>query len=205
MNSNENTLASYGGVQANSLGNIVNYGGDDEEANQFKASSYYSTDEYIGVLRDNKNNFNLISLNTQSLNAKYNKLVAFNELLNSEKVSFSALCLQESWLGSNADSSIFQLSNYNCIPKSKHASAHGGLITYLHKKYNYTILNSTIDLASDIWEYQIIDIPASPINKHIILINVYRPPKDNTNASIKNLCLRLPLFCNYLKIKKLML
>ena len=38
-----------------------------------------------------------------------------------------------------------------------------------------------ISINSDIWEGQIIDIPATSHNKHIILINIYKPPKDNNN------------------------
>ena len=38
-----------------------------------------------------------------------------------------------------------------------------------------------VSINLDIWEVQIIDIPATSHNKHIILINIYKPPKDNNN------------------------
>ena len=40
-------------------------------------------------------------------------------------------------------------------------------------------------IISDLWEYQIIDIPLTKLNKHVILLNIYKPPKDNTNVNIE--------------------
>ena len=40
-------------------------------------------------------------------------------------------------------------------------------------------------IISDLWEYQIIDIPPTKLNKHVILLNIYKPQKDNTNVNIE--------------------
>ncbi len=41
--------------------------------------------------------------------------------------TFSAICIQESWLSENGDTSQIQLDGYKCIPQGKSCSAKGGL------------------------------------------------------------------------------
>ena len=59
----------------------------------------------------------------------------------------------------------------------------GGLIIYLHKRFNYIVKD--VCPTSDIWEGLFVDIFESQNNKHNILGNIYKPPKDNTNVNIK--------------------
>ena len=146
-------------------------------------SSYYSIEAFVNILASKPNSFNIMSLNTQSLNAKFERIFISQELLLIHNVELSAICLQETWIDQNTDLSLYQLQNYNCISLSKSVSAHGGLVIYLHKKYTFNIIQKNIN--SNLWEGQIIDIPASKFNKHIVLMNLYRPPKDNN--SIENI------------------
>ena len=78
------------------------------------------------------NSFTMLSLNTQSLHAKFAKLILLLEVLGAKNLEFSAICIQETWLDNNSDLSLFQIDNYSCIAKGKYCTAHGGLIIYLH-------------------------------------------------------------------------
>ena len=103
-----------------------------------------------------KDKFTVLSLNSQSLHAKFNKLEILIHELREINFEFSAICIQETWLDDNSDTGPFQLENYNCIPQGRYSSAHGGLIIYLHNNYNYNIMN--LSHKSDTWEGLFIDI-----------------------------------------------
>ena len=81
------------------------------------------------------------------------------ERVKENNFEFSAICLQESWLDENSYLSLLQLNNYTCISQPKYCSAHGGLVIYLHHRYDYHIIN--FGEKSNIWEGQFIDIPES--------------------------------------------
>ena len=102
-------------------------------------------------------------------------------MIQSQNVILDAICLQETWLGVETDHSLFQLPNYNFISKPKHCSQQAGLAIYLHKQYNFRIMD--ISHKSDIFESLFIELPTSKQNKHIILGNIYKPPKENNNNS----------------------
>ena len=89
------------------------------------------------------------------------------------------ICVQESWLDCNADLSLFQINHYQCISKGKSFSKHGGLIIYLHEKYDYSI--SLQPEISVLWEGLFTKVRNPVTNKNIEIGNVYRPPKENNN------------------------
>ena len=51
-----------------------------------------------------------MSLNCQSINAKFNELQIIIEEINNNPLS--VICLQESWLKENSDFSLYKLANY---------------------------------------------------------------------------------------------
>ena len=62
-------------------------------------SRYVAIDNSDSIIPQNVNGtFSIISLNIQSLNAKFDSFVAYLSLLEENDVSFSAICLQETWL-----------------------------------------------------------------------------------------------------------
>ena len=180
----KNLLNNFGGLDNNSLLNIINeYETDSDDISIFKPSPYYSHDHLLDFIDKENRNFTVLSLNVQSLQAKFNKILAFLESLKEKDFEYNAICLQETWLDNNANLSLLQIHNYTCISQGKYSSLHGGLIIYLHKRYNYTVKH--VCNVSDIWEGLFIDIQKSTFNNHIILGNVYKPPKDNSNANIQ--------------------
>ena len=152
---NESILDQYGGVRINSLDHILSLDNDDE-SKLFQTSNYYSEESMADIFSANINSFNILSLNCQSINAQIDELkIKLNEMKNRNCV-FDAICLQETWLSNDADTSLFKLEGYKIISKGKTCSAHGGLLIYLNSSYHYK--NILTDTTSDIWEGQLISV-----------------------------------------------
>ena len=58
-------------------------------------------------------------------------------------------------------------------------SSHGGLAIYVSEKFNFSTIDLNIN--SQIWEGQFIEIANIESNKSLILGNVYRPPNNTNN------------------------
>ena len=77
----------------------------------------------------------MLSLNCQSINAKFEKLNFFLADVNIECPT-SVICIQESWAHENVDMSL--------IFENRRLSTHGGLIMYIHDDFAYKDLNQEI-------------------------------------------------------------
>ena len=182
MLSEPNLLENFGGLSQNNLLHLLSNECDvDDEILNIDASPYYSHDTICDVLKSHSNKFSILSLNCQSINAKFSKLQIFLDELKLSNFEFSAVCLQETWLKDDADLSLLQLRNYQCIYQGKHCSHHGGLMIYLHNKYSYSIHIKPEQ--SDLWEGLFIRIDNQGNGKNIDIGNIYRPPKDNNSSS----------------------
>ena len=148
---------------------------EDHDIAIVKHSSYYTTDDFTNT-RLATGSLNILSLNCQSLNAKFNELQIFIEEMCHNQ--FGVICLQESWLDDNFEYSMFNLRNYSMIKQGKLCSEHGGLIIYVHDKYDISAPLTLIDSVSG-WEYLCIEISqkATYPQKYVI-VNVYRPPNE---------------------------
>ena len=183
MTNNQNVLEHFGGVDANSLCRLLNNNDDnghpDDEPNIVQMSSYYDDDSLNNLFKDKENSFCILSLNCQSINAKFDQLNIKVQQLKSNGYEFSAICLQETWLSSDSDTSLFKIDGYNFISQGKMCSSHGGLAIYISEKFNCSTIDLNIN--SQIWEGQFIEIENIESNKSLIIGNVYRPP-NNTNT-----------------------
>ena len=179
-------LRNYGGYDKKNFASIIRKLFDDNDNEQDKislATSYYFThDTFIDKLINQKTKFCMLSLNIQSINAKFNKLLLLIEELREYNFEFGAICLQETWLEEGADLTQFHIPNYTCIAKGKSSSQHGGLMTYIHNDYNYEKYTSPDH--SNTWEDLVIRILNKNNNKDIYLCNIYRPPKGNITNEI---------------------
>ena len=152
---------------------------DGEEApTLLQHSQYYTTDQLCELLAVEPNHFRILSLNCQSLNAKFNQLRIY---LEGCSLNFSVICLQETWLSDISDVSMLQLPGYNFISKGKLASNHGGVAIYLKDTFSYEIL--PISSASNSWDSLFIEVSlnesvSSHSNKSVVIGNIYRPPRD---------------------------
>ena len=79
------------------------------------------------------------------------------------RITLGALCIQESWLSEHGCTSLIKLEGYNCLTQGKPNSSRGGLLIYLHEKYNYTC--SHFNNSSELWENQFIDISGDGVIK----------------------------------------
>ena len=88
---------------------------------------------------------------------------------------FSIICIQESWLTKQEDLSQIQLEDYTCISLGKNSSTKGGLIVYVHTRYNYKVFQL---IKNETWEGQLIEITGVGLIKSVIVGNIYRPSRD---------------------------
>ena len=173
-------LKQFGGNDVNNLNNILKNDEDsDDEIKTFQQSAYYSLENAVDVLKSNRDKFTVLSLNAQSIQAKFDKLSILISHLNDNNFQFSAICIQESWLADGHDACLINIPGYNLIQQGKQCCGHGGLIIYLKDIFSYKI--RSLHDKSDLWEGLFIDITHETINNKITLGNIYRPPKHNNN------------------------
>ena len=110
-------LRNYGGYDKKNFASIIRKLFDDNDNEQDKislATSYYFThDTFIDKLINQKIKFCMLSLNIQSINAKFNKLLLLIEELCEYNFEFGAIRLQETWLEEGADLTQFHIPNYS--------------------------------------------------------------------------------------------
>ena len=141
----------------------------------FKHSSNIDDDELIDQLKTKRNTFTILSLNCQSLNAKIYEIKILVEKLKYNQCFFGAICLQETWLSDNSDTSLLRLDGYNLISQGKICKTHGGLAIYLSDKYNYKLLS--LHKYSEIRESKFIEVSGNKSQKKVVLGNVYDHPE----------------------------
>ncbi len=185
-------LKCFGGVNKNSLLHKLHITDttDDhisetsiDQLQIIKHSSYYDNETLVPLLTSKKDNFHILCSNIESINAKFDELNIFVQLLREKDFEFDAICLQETWLSEKADYSQLQLKlqGYKSIPQGKSCGSKGGLVIYLKESYNYDP-ELTFN-KSKVWEGQFIKINGPSLSKSIILGNIYRPPRDDTNEN----------------------
>ena len=137
----------FGAVEANStyyLCNLIEgrYQELMEENNEpvlLDISPYYENDSFVNLANSNQDKFIILSLNCQSLNAKFNELRRYVELYAENLCSPTVICLQETWLHENSDISLLQLPGYQLVWRPRSCSAHGGVTFYLLDFLSYTM------------------------------------------------------------------
>ena len=135
-------------------------------------SPYYDHDSLIKHFKQHIDEFKILSLNCQSLNAKVDQLQVLINELSQHDIYIDAICLQETWFKETEIPPSIQIPNYQTINQPKHCSEHGGLLIYIRDTYEYEQL--TTNNKSDHWESQFIKIQLQ--SESLTLGNIYRPP-----------------------------
>ena len=162
------------------LNNILSTFDDaDHEIVNVCNSRYITFSATAPFFQNSHNEFITLSLNVQSINAKFNQLYPIVSKLPSMGLYFGAICLQETWLTSDAGLSLLKLPGYNIIHQGTKCTKHGGLIIYLSEMYSLKLRNLCND--SDIWEGLFIDVMGHNLRKPLTICNIYRPPRDNNS------------------------
>ena len=157
------------------------------EVKSFTCSPYIEIDSLTPVLSRYKANFYVLSLNIQSINSKFDALLAILSELNVNDIKIDAICLQETWLSTEQDASIFNIPGYHLINLGKKCSAHSGLAIYLSDSFSYLIKSVHED--SELWDGLFIEVSGESFCEKIIIVNIYRPPRsNNNNKTIKQFC-----------------
>ena len=120
---NDEILRNIGGKSNKNLNEILNYFTDtDFEIGTFSESLYIDIDFFKWTTdTTHTQKFSALSVNTQIINAKFDKLLTFFTYLNEDNQMFSAsaICIQESWLKQGQDINLFQIPGYNLINQPK--------------------------------------------------------------------------------------
>ena len=132
-------LRKYGGVNKNSLNqvlNLVNNNDHDEskieDFNIIKHSPNVNNNEFTSFCTERRKHFTILSLNIQSIHAKFDHLQILLNELKQHQFEFSAICLQETWLSDDPDLRLIQIPGYTMISHGSICTSHGGL-AILHK------------------------------------------------------------------------
>ena len=182
MDNTTELLNQYGGLTQNSLlDQIEGTENEDNEPSLIQPSRYIDLSNIDDFIKNNKNSFTVLSLNAQSISAKFDELVIFlHTLQETNNFSFSAICLQECWLTKNTDFTQFALPGYKLASLGQECSKRGGLLTYIHDEFSFKELKNSKS-AKNLWEFQRVEIKGKRLKNTINLINMYRPPRFNTN------------------------
>ena len=78
---------------------------------EFQPSFYYDIDSLISQLETSANHFTVLSLNIQSIKAKWSLFGATLDCLFQQNVSPCVILLQETWL--DFQSNLYDISNYD--------------------------------------------------------------------------------------------
>ena len=116
-------LTKYGGININYLSIALNVAINKNEENAIpliKHSPYVNTDELISFCLEKAKKFTILSLNVQSLNAKFDQIQILLSELKSKHVQFSAICLQETRLTDNSDLTLFQIPTHENMGRIIH-------------------------------------------------------------------------------------
>ena len=165
-------LSNLGGFELNNLISILDI--EDDEPQIIQHSSYYDIDSLKKLISKHNNIFSVLSLNIQSINAKFSELETLVEELHNVQFKFNVICLQECWISDQTDACIFQIPGYDCVAQGKSSSERGGLITYVDHLFEFEVRQSINEY--ELWEGQIIQVKGGCLRKEIIVGNIYRPP-----------------------------
>ena len=160
----------------NSLSHLLDFNDDYTDLTHcIQPSKYYNEGDFMSKL--NTNSCAIMSLNCQSLHAKFSQIKLLVDTFAENNTPIQVLCLQETWFENSEliDLGLYQIENYHLVTKNRYASAHGGLACYIHRNWNYKVNPHTVD--SLYWEELFIEItdPSNPKYK-LTVGNFYRPP-----------------------------
>lgn len=188
-----NTLfEKLGGIEKHNLNSLLQFSDSTEDyENSYSPSDYYDIESFIKLTKNLRQAFSSLTLNIESIQAKFDLLLAFVENISQHNFYFDALFLQETWLTDQQcdqkNIKRFDIPGYQTIPLGRKCGRKGGLIIYLHDKYKF-VLRENLYKASNDWEGLFVDVThcnKEKINCKITLANIYRPPRENnSDASI---------------------
>ena len=120
-------IKNHGGVDGRNLKDIINEASDPDEIDLIHHSPYYSPSQMPIHSKFREGYFGVLSLNAQSIQAKFCNLEAFIALMHSQTIHFPVICIQETWLNDNSRLPLVSLNGYQTFNSNASSSTHGGL------------------------------------------------------------------------------
>ena len=149
------------------------------------ALSSYVDIETLGIkLEKRKCDFNILSLNADSLASKMNLIRAAIYSLMSKKVIISAIAIQECYFGDKLTLVDMEINGYTLFPQASNLGRKGGLAIYVHESYTAKVRTPLCFKGAD-WEALFVDISSEFMKKTVTLGNIYRPGRQNSKAQLE--------------------
>ena len=117
----------------NSLTHLLDFDDNyNDLSKSIQPSKYYSEDIFMG--KSDTNSCIIMSLDCQSLHAKFSQIKLRVDTFAENGTPIQVLCLQETWFenSDNIDLGLYHVDNYHFVTKNRYASAHGGLASILY-------------------------------------------------------------------------
>ena len=172
----------HGGITDKNFAKIIKEGSDDNVIELISHSLYYLPSCLPTHLANGDKSFSVLSLNAQSILAKFPGLQVMLELFASPNLHFHAIGIEESWIHNDSKLPLVALEGYQCFSIKATTSSHGGLVMYVDDKYEVQVKKTVDD--SNIWEGLLLELNHSSFQNKIIICNVYKPPRDNNSACL---------------------
>ena len=83
--------------------------------------------------------FGILSLNTESLSAKFSDLQILLEALSSQNIHFPVICFQDSWISDETMLQLLHSDGYDTFQVNATSSKYGGVVAYVDNSYDVTI------------------------------------------------------------------
>ena len=109
---------------------------EENEADIIEHSKYYDDIDFNNALQSYNSKISMLSLNCQSISAKFDKLQLFLDDVNNQN-PISVKCIQETWGHEGIQINYFSLPNYRLVNANRRLTAHGGLIIHIHNDFEF--------------------------------------------------------------------
>jgi len=117
-NQDEPDFEDYAGTDKDLNYILKTFEDSENEISTISDSRYLSVANIRSLFRNNPNDFLIMTLNTQSIHAKFNNIYPIISALSASGLYFGAICLQETWLTDEDDLSLLQLPGYKIIRRT---------------------------------------------------------------------------------------
>ncbi len=185
MNSDElkkELLKEFGGSNPNDLLKVIGDINDDSEPQFLSPSNYQDLDTIEPFIAENRQNFTVFSVNIECINTKFSELqILLKYLKEKYQFNFSVICLQECWLSDDEEVGDLDIPGYQVLPQKYQCSRKGGLVTYVYHEFSAKDTKLFKPSPKRLWEAQSVNIKGSRLHQNINLVNLYRPPRHNSN------------------------
>ena len=158
-----------------------------DNPNEVKDSRYYTTGEFNDNFSNAQDSFNILHINSRSLNNNFDSLVTLLTTVNN--FPFSVIGVTETWLHSNS-APLFHLNNYHMVRVDRPQGRRGGGVAlYISDQLQFNIRH---DIAPNECESLFIEIDNIK-TRNIVVGVIYRPPNSNFEQFYEGLdrCLNL--------------